>query len=970
MALFQPTNVIPSSFTDGVVDANDVAQISWQVNGNSAMTAYQIDFIDINSNERIYSTNKITEGIPVGGFYGVDRFGQPKMFTWTAAENKSWNALNSGFANGGKIKFKITQWYAGQDKVSMVNGTTRLYAGHLYYFVEGEEAVVFSPLYDGGAKDFNVYFSYTTSNIWAEASKDFLICEGYRTAKRSVPSGATLIDYGVLNYTNDALFLTETGTNIFNFMSTPQVTIYLSDSEYQAQNDLIDGGSISSSIGYFKAVYTQEQGDPVRNVRWQVATVNVSRQIGEIIADTGEVNTPTLQFEFKGFFAEQLYAVRCLVESESGQNAINSASQNDGWIFFSVGIESQKEYDGQFDLQCLPRENAALLRWTANYVTSQSVGDFALQDGYVTLDPNASIKWEGDKGFSSPWTAAISFDFMESETFSWNFTLSNQQTVSKRFNSTGGRIRSVRVRCYDRISGMEFEPPVVTVTTTITPSDRMSCTVNVTSNKGGSNLIRATIELYEERFGPTGELAKIDMGEESISVIGSMRSSGYSLSVNGQEVDLPDQKDNTTISVSLVLNASKVLLYSNNGMRVTPVKYTQNPIKSIQIYGGTKGATFRCVAVYQGDLSEESLSALNYSYAFKPSWESADYQLYMAANFNGNIYGGKDLKFRIYRQEVGSSELRPIYFAANGDILQLKDFGIVSRKAYTYWLYEYGMNNEYVAGVQCTYPDTNLAATISTNFRSYSLLVCDYDGVNDAYHVRKQYLFSLNLSEGNVGNNNAPTLNANFTAYPTRMPSTQNYASGTLQGLIGAIYTVPALVEQIGGLKHTAKPSTLDYFDSVDLEKELYDLSVAPYQLFLRDMKGHLRMVATNSAISMTQNLKQRQQSITISFPWVEIGDASDVTIIQTPDDYGWNNDEQVLDVRLDADATTGILSAYYPKPYNGTKFYLTGTNKEILGAETPLGVTPAQFELSEKADAPEDGILSATAKVNTERGG
>ena len=101
-------------------------------------------------------------------------------------------------------------------------------------------------------------------------------------------------------------------------------------------------------------------------------------------------------------------------------------------------------------------------------------------------------------------------------------------------------------------------------------------------------------------------------------------------------------------------------------------------------------------------------------------------------------------------------------------------------------------------------------------------------------------------------------------------------------------------------------------------------------------------MVATNGAITMTTNIKQKQQSISISFPWVEIGDASDVTIIQTPDDYGWNNDNQVLDVSLDVDVNTGELSATYPFPYNGTKFYLTGVNKENLTAKTPLGITPA----------------------------
>ena len=315
--------------------------------------------------------------------------------------------------------------------------------------------------------------------------------------------------------------------------------------------------------------------------------------------------------------------------------------------------------------------------------------------------------------------------------------------------------------------------------------------------------------------------------------------------------------------------------------------------------------------------------------------------------------------YRIFRQCLGDRE--PLQIATiPTSINTLKDYGVTSGRAYKYSIYGDIVNDSYTSIVVAD-------NAVTTCFKNYSLLVCDYDEENDEYHVRKQYLFALNLSTGSVGNNNSPTLNANFTRYPTRMPSTQNYASGTLQGLIGAIYTVPALIEQIGNYKWTAKPSTLDYFDSVDLEQELYDLSTAPYQLFLRDMKGRLRMIATNGAVTMTTNIKQKQQSISISFPWVEIGDASDVTIIQTPDDYGWNNDNQVLDVSLDVDVETGELSATYPYPYKGTKFYLTGVNKETLTAKTPLGVTPAQFDLSEVAEEPNDGELTATVKLNSE---
>lgn len=43
--LYQPTNISPSmagALGNGVIDANNSLTVSWQVNGNSPMTAFQI----------------------------------------------------------------------------------------------------------------------------------------------------------------------------------------------------------------------------------------------------------------------------------------------------------------------------------------------------------------------------------------------------------------------------------------------------------------------------------------------------------------------------------------------------------------------------------------------------------------------------------------------------------------------------------------------------------------------------------------------------------------------------------------------------------------------------------------------------------------------------------------------------------------------------------------------------------------
>ena len=94
---------------------------------------------------------------------------------------------------------------------------------------------------------------------------------------------------------------------------------------------------------------------------------------------------------------------------------------------------------------------------------------------------------------------------------------------------------------------------------------------------------------------------------------------------------------------------------------------------------------------------------------------------------------------------------------------------------------------------------------------------------------------------------------------------------------------------------------------------------------------------------------------VTISLPWTEIGNTSDISIIQTPNDAGWNNDAQVLDVKLDVDVNTGKLYVQYPFPYNGTAFYLIGV--------TPDGVVNSVEPLPATASTPTDGQLKAIVR-------
>jgi len=115
--LYQPTNIYPSmtgSLGNGVVDAAKDLTVTWQVNGNSAMVAYQITIYRNNAaSTQVYTTGKQTQGCP---FYGVDGAGNVQFFSYMIAAS----ALSgAGITNGGEYKLVIRQWWGSSDAQSV-----------------------------------------------------------------------------------------------------------------------------------------------------------------------------------------------------------------------------------------------------------------------------------------------------------------------------------------------------------------------------------------------------------------------------------------------------------------------------------------------------------------------------------------------------------------------------------------------------------------------------------------------------------------------------------------------------------------------------------------------------------------------------------------------------------------------------------------------------------------------------------
>lgn len=111
MPLNQPTNITPSSFAGvggGVVDVTQPLTVSWQVNGSSALTYYQIQiFENTEVSSKVYDSGQTAVNPP---FFGTSSTGEVQFYSVTIPAS-SLASMTNGYENG--YKMLITQWWNG-----------------------------------------------------------------------------------------------------------------------------------------------------------------------------------------------------------------------------------------------------------------------------------------------------------------------------------------------------------------------------------------------------------------------------------------------------------------------------------------------------------------------------------------------------------------------------------------------------------------------------------------------------------------------------------------------------------------------------------------------------------------------------------------------------------------------------------------------------------------------------------------
>lgn len=218
----------------------------------------------------------------------------------------------------------------------------------------------------------------------------------------------------------------------------------------------------------------------------------------------------------------------------------------------------------------------------------------------------------------------------------------------------------------------------------------------------------------------------------------------------------------------------------------------------------------------------------------------------------GAVHGDYPIsKLHVYRKTEGVSALRKVAVVGISK-KELRDYAAYNGATHEYWI-----NAENTVGDLST---TIVTGNVTPMMWNYTLLVCNQKS-DGTYRVEKEYRFSLDVASGTISNNSKATLQANFTRYPTRQPTTQNYRSGTLSAYIG-------------------KVENGEFSDSMHVIQELRELSISSAPKFLKTRKGEILRVETSDPITFAVSDKFIAQPMKIGLPWAEVDNAENDSVI------------------------------------------------------------------------------------------
>lgn len=280
-----------------------------------------------------------------------------------------------------------------------------------------------------------------------------------------------------------------------------------------------------------------------------------------------------------------------------------------------------------------------------------------------------------------------------------------------------------------------------------------------------------------------------------------------------------------------------------------------------------------------------------------------------------NAYG-----YSVMRRKKSETRLTKVVDVSN-TVGQIRDYEAQSGETYIYYVFPEGQVS-YLTGPMIT-------NEVHVKYAFWAIVEAELYR-DKAYVVIAEHYFRYGaggVKEGTITNNNAPTILKNFTRYPTRQGISQNYKSGSVIGYIG-----------------TVSDSTREYTDTVKQVDEVMELSTSTNALFLIDPKGHFLRIHTNGEVTSQTDTAKEPMPMTVTVPWVEVGDTSGITLTSTPEDTFYPIDN-VIFTTVGINFDTGALMWSTPNDYRGGSTLLMRDGVLIQNASGSF--TPATMQIN-----------------------
>lgn len=1037
--LLQPSNITPSTFAGegyATVAVADPVRITWQVNGNTPMTGFQITIYEnsVGSFSPIWNSALISTGAP---FYGTDEKGNPVFFTY-APENTAWEDL--GLADGQEYKIDITQYWGGETdtahsvsqyaenvfftrtkptlSLNIANNTTissvtKTFLGTysqaqndsissvrwvLSYLENGASVVVkdtgeintgmVSYSADGLLNGFSYNISctvITSSGVSVTASADFSVEYGQQDVPGLKIDGTWLPDEALLlEWSN---LETQAANQSGSAVSVSENSLVLGENSSVSWDSSV-GKPLNMTLDendgiYLRAVGTKPLKQTARNTieRGTCAAFSPSGNLlavgdsnstkvysvsaqGELTEESSLSIFPSaLSFSkdgnyflavggFSGFISLYSVSGTTLTLIQNGVTEIASAPNCccpiDSSRFFvggngagysmlasssSLTVLDSLTTGSANILSCTYGRNA-LVFGTTDYLGKTSVdsgGNFITPSAISTGTAYKSVKFSADgylfckrvsNGtidlFDRSYSSVASYDLSAS-----SFTLVSSALFDESYfyllvstnNSEGNPV----IRVYAQ-SGA-----TLTMITEYTEADSF-----VLLETGPSGLVcgagAVSSAVYSVYTGIHPFLTILP-GSPGLSV----RQNGFYFEVLNNSRFIRRVR-NVYNSAEVLCNIPEKVSGSNglfwffdpNGINLGFASPDSNYAQPFTLQSITK-------------ITLEGPATIRYLMIGSPSanliygeYPSSDENTKFITEFSA---GSVNAKIRLigaepaalYRLGEKNPVLSPVSLSSFISSGKIKDYGLKSARMYSYNLFfkEAGSENQ-------TYTLPVVSSSFCRQFRAYTLLEATEDpDYPTVFHVLNVWRFGCSLSVGQISNNNQPSYLENFTRYPLRQPSRQSPKSGTLTALLGTV-------------------SAKGYRDTAEQMERLFEASHSLNSFFLKDMKGNLYRVSISAPIVQEVNIKTKEEQVTVSIPWKEIGSTEGLDLIQLPTDPGWKKDE-AEEIKVFVNPETGILTATYPSDYDGSTLY---KREAFLYAKTPGGTVPDLFSI-------EGGVLT-----------